>query len=53
VKSIKLNGKVMDKNFITHINLTKGGKLVFKMGDKPEKKRGTDEVDYPYSMSRN
>ena len=51
VQSIKLNGKIVDKNFITHPELNKGGRLVFKMGADPEKKRGTKEESYPYSMS--
>jgi predicted alpha-1,2-mannosidase len=51
VQSIKLNGKIVDKNFITHQELIKGGRLVFRMGTEPEKKRGTDDKSRPYSMS--
>jgi len=51
VQDVNLNGKTIDKNFITHEDLTKGGKLIFKMGPKPDKKRGTSEEAYPYSMS--
>jgi predicted alpha-1,2-mannosidase len=53
VQDIKLNGRTLDKNFIKHNDLTKGGKLLFRMGPDPEKKRGTKEEAYPYSMSRN
>ena len=52
VQSIKLNGGVLYKNYIKHTQLTKGGTLIFQMGSKPEKKRGTKEEAYPYSMSR-
>jgi predicted alpha-1,2-mannosidase len=52
VQGIKLNGKADGNNFIKHGDLTKGGKLVFRMGPEPEKNRGTEEKAYPYSMSR-
>jgi len=51
VQSIKLNGRVLDKNYIKYTQLTKGGTLIFQMGSEPEKKRGTKEEAYPYSMS--
>jgi predicted alpha-1,2-mannosidase len=51
VQGIKLNGKSLDRNFITHEELLKGGMLLFSMGSEPDKKRGTDEKAYPYSMS--
>jgi predicted alpha-1,2-mannosidase len=53
VQSIKLKGKTIDKNFITHGDLNSGGKLVFRMGPEPDMNRGTNEEAYPYSMSRN
>ncbi|MDN3582926.1 GH92 family glycosyl hydrolase [Mucilaginibacter flavus] len=37
VQSISLNGKPYLKNYISHRDITKGGKLVFVMGDKPAK----------------
>jgi predicted alpha-1,2-mannosidase len=52
VQSIKLNGKAIGNNFVKHGDLTRGGKLIFKMGPEPEKNRGTKEQAYPYSMSR-
>ncbi|HOK25600.1 MAG TPA: GH92 family glycosyl hydrolase [Bacteroidales bacterium] len=52
ISKIKLNGKKIKRNYITHLELQKGGKLVFRMSSEPEKKRGTDEKSYPYSMSR-
>jgi putative alpha-1,2-mannosidase len=52
VQSIKLNGKAIGNNYIKHNVLLKGGKLVFRMGSQPELKRGTNEVAFPYSMSK-
>jgi predicted alpha-1,2-mannosidase len=51
VQQIRLNGKTKKANFITHSELQKGGKLVFRMGAEPEKSRGTSAADFPYSMS--
>jgi predicted alpha-1,2-mannosidase len=51
VQSIILNGKVVDRNFIKQSDLTNGGDLVFRMGPEPEKTRGTNAKDFPYSMS--
>jgi predicted alpha-1,2-mannosidase len=52
IQSIRLNGGKVNENFISHEDLTGGGKLVFKMGSAPEKNRGTKEDSFPYSMSR-
>ena len=52
VQGIKLNGIEIDKNYILHNDLNKGGKLVFRMGAEPDKKRGAKEEAWPYSMSR-
>jgi predicted alpha-1,2-mannosidase len=51
VQQIKLNGKTIKANYITHSELQKGGKLVFSMGAEPEKNRGTSADDFPFSMS--
>jgi putative alpha-1,2-mannosidase len=51
VTGIKLNGKVLRNNYIKHADLRSGGKLVFSMGSQPDRKRGTEEEAYPYSMS--
>jgi predicted alpha-1,2-mannosidase len=52
VKSIKLNGMKIDKNYITHSDLQNGGKLVFRMVSKPDSARGTKPAAYPYSISK-
>jgi len=51
VGKITLNGKILDRNFIRHTELNSGGNLVFSMENVPERKRGTDNNAFPYSMS--
>jgi len=48
---VKLFGKELDKNYITHEQIMKGGQLLFKMASEPDKNRGTKEEAVPYSMS--
>ena len=52
VSGISLNGKTWDKNYITHEELLKGGKLGFTMSNQPDKTRGTTKESWPYSMSK-
>ena len=35
VSSVELNGKKLDRRYITHSELMNGGKIVFRMSDKP------------------
>lgn len=51
VQSAKLNGKKYEKNYVTQEDIQKGGKLTFKMGPEPNKRRGTDPEAFPYSFS--
>ena len=51
VQSIKLGGKSYAKNYFTHEDIMKGGKIEFRMSDKPNTSRGTDDADFPYSFS--
>ncbi|MFB6455440.1 GH92 family glycosyl hydrolase [Chitinophaga sp. Hz27] len=51
VQKAELNGKEYTKNWIGHADLQKGGKLIFNMGSEPQKSRGADQADYPYSFS--
>ena len=51
IQKISLNRKDLKRNYIRHGELQAGGKLIYKMGEKPEKERGTSEECYPYSMS--
>jgi predicted alpha-1,2-mannosidase len=53
VEDIRFNGEIVDKNYLTHDRLQKGGRLIFVMSENPDKKRGTSPDSYPYSMSGN
>ncbi|MBE7173529.1 MAG: GH92 family glycosyl hydrolase [Williamsia sp.] len=52
IQSVQLNGKAWDKNWLSHVELQKGGVLNFTMGASPNKQRGATEAAYPYSFSR-
>lgn len=51
VKQVLLNGKAYSKLYITHSDIMNGGTLEFVMGPKPNKKRGQNASDKPYSMT--
>ena len=51
VQSLLVNGKPYNKLYLTHEQLSQGCTLVFKMGAKPNKKRGVAQKDKPYSLS--
>lgn len=51
VGKIQLNGKTYNKNFIKHAILQNGGELTFSMQNTPNKKRGTTDESFPYSMT--
>lgn len=41
IQSIELNGKKIDRNYITHKEITQGGTLIFTMGKLPNKDKST------------
>jgi predicted alpha-1,2-mannosidase len=51
INKINLDGIVYDKNYITHTNLLKGGKIEFDMTKVPNKSRGTSTESFPYSFT--
>jgi putative alpha-1,2-mannosidase len=51
VDKIELNSDKYEKNWISHEDIMKGGKLTFYMNNKPERKRGTKKESYPFSLS--
>ncbi|MDR2085054.1 MAG: GH92 family glycosyl hydrolase [Bacteroidales bacterium] len=51
IKSIKLNGDIIDKAFITHEQVMNGGVLEFEMTNKPNKERVFFDKNKPYSLS--
>lgn len=52
IQSATLNGKKYTKNWISHQDIAKGGKIVFKMGPKPNTSWGTKKEDLPPSMTK-
>ena len=52
VKSLNVNQQPYSKNWLSHKELIKGAVLDFKMDSKPNTDRGTQEKDFPYSMSK-
>ena len=51
IADMKLNGANYTKNYLTHHDLMNGAKIVLKMSDEPNKERGTNTADYPYSFT--
>ena len=51
VDGIQLNGATYDKNYIKHAVIQDGGELNFSMSNSPNKKRGTTQESFPYSMT--
>lgn len=51
IRSMKVNGKGYDLNYLTHETLSQGGRVQFVMDSKPNRKRGTNPADAPYSFS--
>lgn len=53
IQSAALNGKPYTKNYLDHFEMMKGGTMDIVMGSKPNKQRGINAVDFPYSFSVN
>lgn len=49
IQSLTLDGKDYDKSWFAHKEILKGSTLVFKMGDKPNKKWGAAKASRPTS----
>lgn len=52
IQSAALNGKSYMHNFIKYEDIVNGGAIKFKMGDQPNKSRGIEEIDFPFSISK-
>jgi len=52
IHGAKLNGKPYTKNWISHSDVINGATLELNMADKPNKNRGIDEADFPFSLSK-
>ena len=51
VKSLQINGKRYDKLYVTHADLLKGGVWEYEMSSRPDKKRGQQPEEKPYSLT--
>lgn len=47
IQSVKLNGAVYNKSFITHADILKGGTIEFVMAEKPGNIWGRKDADLP------
>ncbi|MBR5955261.1 MAG: GH92 family glycosyl hydrolase [Bacteroidales bacterium] len=50
VKRVKINGKPLDRRYVTHEEILEGGVWEFEMSSRPSGKKGLEK---PYSMSDN
>ncbi|NQZ23277.1 MAG: glycoside hydrolase family 92 protein [Colwellia sp.] len=53
IESVRLNGKPLNRSFITHDDIINGGTLEFVMSQEPNKSWGIDQKNRPSSMSLN
>lgn len=51
IQEATLNGKPLKKSWLSHQELTKGGELTFRVGEKPQVNLWSDPVSFPWSMS--
>ena len=51
VNTISYDGKPYEKNWLSHSALMKGATIDIQMSAKPNKLRGTKQIDFPYSLS--
>jgi putative alpha-1,2-mannosidase len=52
IDSVTLNGKPLERSFITHNEIISGGELIFELSDKPNKNWARETDQRPPSMSR-
>lgn len=52
VASMNVNGLDYTKNYLTHDTLMKGATIDFSMSPTPNKSRGINDADLPYSFSK-
>lgn len=51
VQSALLNGQVYTRNFLLHSEMMKGGQFTLTMGAAPNRAKGVNAADVPYSFS--
>lgn len=52
VKTMTVNGRSYTKNYLTHEMLINGAVINYKMDNLPNKSRGIEKDDQPYSFSK-
>ena len=52
IASVTLDGKPIDRNYITYDELMQGGELHFALRPRPDYERGTDDAAAPHSLNR-
>ncbi len=52
IQSATLNGRPFSRTWLTHDELTKGGKLTIQMGEQPNQRWGSSPADAPPSLSK-
>ena len=51
IQSVLLNGKTYDKTYLNFETIQRGGKIIFKMSDKPNPEWGRNQKAFPFSVS--
>ena len=51
INSVSFNGKLYNNNWLDHAELLKGSVVNFNMSAQPNKQRGTQPANFPYSLS--
>ena len=51
IASVTLDGKPIDRNYITYDELMQGGELHFALRPRPDYERGTDDAAAPHSLT--
>ncbi|MDR3261730.1 MAG: GH92 family glycosyl hydrolase [Tannerella sp.] len=52
VQSLQLNGQSYTKNYVRHADLQNGGTMDYRMSGQPNRNRGVQSSDLPYSFSK-
>jgi putative alpha-1,2-mannosidase len=52
IQSATLNGEPMNRTWLSHEEITRGGTLIFEMGPEPNMDWGSSMADIPPSMTR-
>jgi len=51
IKGVSYNGKPYTLNWLSHLKLMEGAVINFDMAPIPNKQKGTNDIDFPYSLS--